>query len=177
MSISDEIVAPGPLDFEVANPGGLETETEATFTWRIDSWRRLKREVALGGKVFSEPFLVGTRRWRMLACTTDSTSSSSSTFGRYEEDRQGSLLSLYVGVDEGAFDASTDWAVCARILLAVLHPRQPEKHAVKIAQHRFDASESDWGFSHFIPTWTLSKEYCEDGDGSLLLAAFYYFHF
>lgn len=55
-----------------------------------------------------------------------------------------------------------DWHVCARILLTIRHPTKPELGICKQTQHRFNQSESDWGYSTLITPWALLR-----GDASM----------
>ncbi|PJF16561.1 hypothetical protein PSACC_03542 [Paramicrosporidium saccamoebae] len=128
----------------------LTVDSEGYFQWRLNKVSEIKT------KEYSSVFRVGKHCWKLLVYPTGN------------DQHEGNSLSLYVAYvpeDEAKGEAavspslsqSSDWAVCAQIILSVENIERPEICFSKYTQHRFDATEADWGFGAFCPLKTLHE--------------------
>ncbi|KAJ1951323.1 ubiquitin-specific protease ubp15, partial [Linderina pennispora] len=109
--------------------GKYEAEGWGAFHWEIDNW------TALGDKVTSGEFTVAGHKWDILLFPR----------GNQAED----MVSLYVEY-KAAEGMADDWHACANFCLAMSNTSDPSVFTHNVAQHRFTADESDWGFTRFM---------------------------
>ncbi|XP_010917889.1 ubiquitin C-terminal hydrolase 12 isoform X4 [Elaeis guineensis] len=145
----DEMLVPhpefadGPQPMEVA-----QTETATTaenqqvedppssrFTWTIDNFSRLNTK-----KHYSDIFIVGGYKWRVLI---------------FPKGNNVDHLSMYLDVADSA-TLPYGWSRYAQFSLAVINQIHNKYTIRKDTQHQFNARESDWGFTSFMP---LSEVY------------------
>lgn len=143
-SVSSPITSPPVLPFPES--GELVVEAEGEFRWTLHHYSEQ-------GKTYSDSFYIGKHKWRVLV------------YPRGNEPHEGQALSLYVAID-GAEEA--DWAVCAQLLISIENPTNPAVCIAKHTQHRFNASESDWGFSVFCALKALTAGDASTGNMPLL---------
>ncbi|XP_050133796.1 MATH domain and coiled-coil domain-containing protein At3g58270-like [Malus sylvestris] len=101
-----------------------------SFTWTIENVSKLKTQ-----KLYSEVFLVGDWKWRILV------------FPKGNNVKQ---LSLYLEVVD-ASDLPFLWTRYAQFSFTVVNQRSSNMSITKETEHEFNASESDWGFTSFMP--------------------------
>ncbi|XP_070051090.1 ubiquitin C-terminal hydrolase 12-like isoform X2 [Nicotiana tabacum] len=127
----------GPQPMEVAPAENASTgESQAAdepqasrFTWTIDNFSRLSVK-----KLYSEAFVVGSYKWRVLI---------------FPKGNNVDCLSMYLDVA----DSSTlpyGWNRYAQFSLAVVNQINPKYSVKKETQHQFNQRESDWGFTSFM---------------------------
>ncbi|PKA50906.1 Ubiquitin carboxyl-terminal hydrolase 12 [Apostasia shenzhenica] len=141
----------GPQQMEVAQaepPTTAEnqpTEDPSTsrFTWTIENFSRLNTK-----KLYSEIFVVGGYKWRILI---------------FPKGNNVDHLSMYLDVADSA-TLPYGWSRYAQFSLAVVNQLHNKYTIRKDTQHQFNARESDWGFTSFMP---LSELY-DPGRGYLL---------
>ncbi|XP_054795348.1 ubiquitin C-terminal hydrolase 12-like isoform X2 [Prosopis cineraria] len=112
----------------------VEDPSSSRFTWRIDNFSRLNTK-----KLYSEIFVVGGYKWRVLI---------------FPKGNNVDYLSMYLDVA----DSSTlpyGWSRYAQFSLAVINQVQNKYSVRKDTQHQFNARESDWGFTSFMPLGEL----------------------
>jgi ubiquitin carboxyl-terminal hydrolase 7 len=115
----------------------LDDSPEGRFTWQIDDFS-LKGEFS-PAKLYSRPFVVGGYKWRILIFPRGNSVDS---------------LSIYLDV----FDAQSlppGWSRAAYFSLLVVNQHDRTLSQKKDAQHVFNAKESDWGFTSFMPLTDL----------------------
>ncbi|KAL3838137.1 hypothetical protein ACJIZ3_022728 [Penstemon smallii] len=141
----------GPQPMEVAPaeaPNAVETQVvdeppSARFTWTIENFSRLNTK-----KQYSEVFLVGGFKWRVLI---------------FPKGNNVDHLSAYLDVaDSSALPYG--WSRYAQFSLSVVNQVHSKFTIRKDTQHQFNARESDWGFTSFMP---LSELY-DPGRGYLV---------
>ncbi|PKA56995.1 Ubiquitin carboxyl-terminal hydrolase 12 [Apostasia shenzhenica] len=140
----DEMLVPhpesteGPHPMEVANVEAsatgenqpVEDPSSSRFTWTIESFSRLNTK-----KLYSDIFIVGGYKWRILI---------------FPKGNNVDHLSMYLDVA----DSSTlpyGWSRYAQFSLAVVNQIHSKYTIRKDTQHQFNARESDWGFTSFMP--------------------------
>ncbi|KAM7265486.1 hypothetical protein ACFE04_003169 [Oxalis oulophora] len=122
----------GPVEPAVANTGeSLPVEDPSIkFTWRIDNFTRMNVK-----KHYSEIFSVGGYKWRVLI---------------FPKGNNVDHLSMYLDVaDSGALPYG--WSRYAQFSLGVINQLHGNYSIRKDTQHQFNARESDWGFTSFMP--------------------------
>ncbi|XP_047333401.1 ubiquitin C-terminal hydrolase 12-like isoform X2 [Impatiens glandulifera] len=132
-----DLVVEGPQPMEVvpAETGNAaEVQSDETpsarFTWTIDNFTRVNTK-----KLYSEIFYVGGYKWRALI---------------FPKGNNVDHLSMYLDVA----DSSTlpyGWSRHAQFNLAVINQVHNKFTIRKDTQHQFNARESDWGFTSFMP--------------------------
>ncbi|KAJ9553775.1 hypothetical protein OSB04_017820 [Centaurea solstitialis] len=108
----------------------VDDPPSARFTWTIENFSRLT-----GKKLYSEVFFVGGYKWRVLI---------------FPKGNNVDHLSMYLDVA----DSSTlpyGWSRYAQFSLAVINQIHNKFTMRKDTQHQFNARESDWGFTSFMP--------------------------
>ncbi|XP_057431972.1 ubiquitin C-terminal hydrolase 12-like isoform X4 [Lotus japonicus] len=132
-----------PMDGIVAQPetaNAVESQPVAEppptsrFTWRIDNFTRLNTK-----KLYSEIFVVGGYKWRVLI---------------FPKGNNVDYLSMYLDVADSA-SLPYGWSRYAQFSLAVVNQIQNKYTVRKDTQHQFNARESDWGFTSFMPLGEL----------------------
>ncbi|XP_024396662.1 ubiquitin C-terminal hydrolase 13 [Physcomitrium patens] len=104
------------------------------FTWTLTNFGKLSVR-----KHYSDPFVVGGYKWRVLL------------FPRGNNVDQ---LSIYLDVADSN-QLPSGWTRFAHFNLAVLNQYEPKMSVRKDTQHQFNARESDWGFTSFMPLHEL----------------------
>ncbi|KAH7866206.1 hypothetical protein Vadar_017070 [Vaccinium darrowii] len=145
----DEMVVPhsdlapnGPQPMEVVPAeavNAVDTQTvddppSARFTWTIENFTRLNTK-----KLYSEIFLVGGYKWRVLI---------------FPKGNNVEHLSMYLDVADSA-TLPYGWSRYAQFSLAVINQLTNKFTVRKDTQHQFNARESDWGFTSFMPLGEL----------------------
>ncbi|XP_043711915.1 ubiquitin C-terminal hydrolase 12 isoform X4 [Telopea speciosissima] len=153
----DEMLVPhsdfadGPQPMEVAQAETastvenqpVEDPPSSRFTWTIDNFTRLNAK-----KHYSEIFFVGGYKWRVLI---------------FPKGNNVDHLSMYLDVADSV-NLPYGWSRYAQFSLAVINQIHNKYTVRKDTQHQFNARESDWGFTSFMP---LSELY-DPGRGYLV---------
>ncbi|PKU64417.1 ubiquitin carboxyl-terminal hydrolase 13 isoform X2 [Dendrobium catenatum] len=144
----DEMLVPhpefteGPQPMEVAQVEAptmaenqpVEDPPTSRFTWTIENFSRLNTK-----KLYSEIFIVGGYKWRILI---------------FPKGNNVDHLSMYLDVaDSGTLPYG--WSRNAQFSLAVCNQIHNKFTIRKDTQHQFNARESDWGFTSFMPLGDL----------------------
>lgn len=139
METQDSI--PSADDFEAMKkeyfkvPEDLESLAETTYTWNIHDWNQLAR------KLHSDTFECGGAPWRVLFFP----------FGNGQNEN----CSFYL---EHGFDkVPDDWYACVQFMLVLWNPNEPRIFVKQTASHRYNADESDWGFTRFCELRKLAR--------------------
>ncbi|XP_019079939.1 ubiquitin C-terminal hydrolase 12 isoform X7 [Vitis vinifera] len=144
----DEMLVPhtdfadGPQPMEVAQPDTasavdaqtVEDPPSARFTWTIENFSRLNTK-----KLYSDVFYVGGYKWRVLI---------------FPKGNNVDHLSMYLDVADSA-TLPYGWSRYAQFSLAVINQIHNKFTIRKDTQHQFNARESDWGFTSFMPLGEL----------------------
>ncbi|KAJ9545953.1 hypothetical protein OSB04_025660 [Centaurea solstitialis] len=134
-----EFAAPeGPQPMEVApaeaantaDAPAVDDPPSARFTWTIENFSRLT-----GKKLYSEVFFVGGYKWRVLI---------------FPKGNNVDHLSMYLDVADSS-SLPYGWSRYAQFSLAVINQIHSKFTMRKDTQHQFNARESDWGFTSFMP--------------------------
>ncbi|KAK1389757.1 ubiquitin carboxyl-terminal hydrolase 12 [Heracleum sosnowskyi] len=130
--------SPQPMEVVAQTEGANAVENQAVeepaqasrFTWTLENFSRMNVK-----KQYSETFIVGSYRWRVLI---------------FPKGNNVDHLSMYLDVaDSGSLPYG--WSRYAQFSLAVINQIQPKFTVKKDTQHQFHARESDWGFTSFMP--------------------------
>ncbi|KAF0919160.1 hypothetical protein E2562_028458 [Oryza meyeriana var. granulata] len=133
MLVPDQEVVEGPQPMEdsastIENEQVPETST-SRFTWTIENFFESNKK-----KLYSDVFVVGGYKWRVLVFPTGNGVQS---------------LSMYLDIA----DANTlphGWSKYAQFSLAVINQLDSKYSLRKEAAHHFSIRESDWGFTSFM---------------------------
>ncbi|XP_057462935.1 ubiquitin C-terminal hydrolase 12-like isoform X4 [Actinidia eriantha] len=154
----DEMLVPhsdfapeGPQPMEVApeettntvDAQAVDDPPSARFTWTIENFSRLNTK-----KLYSDIFYVGGYKWRVLI---------------FPKGNNVEHLSMYLDVADSP-TLPYGWIRYAQFSLSVINQIHNKFTARKDTQHQFNARESDWGFTSFMP---LSELY-DPGRGYLV---------
>ncbi|XP_061338198.1 ubiquitin C-terminal hydrolase 13-like [Gastrolobium bilobum] len=112
----------------------VEDPSSSRFTWRIHNFSRIT-----ANKLYSEIFAVGGYKWRVLI---------------FPKGKTVDYLSIYLDVAESA-SLHNDWSRYAQFSMAVVSQIHNKHSVIKDTQHQFNARESDWGFTSFMPLGEL----------------------
>ncbi|KAI8384621.1 uncharacterized protein BYT42DRAFT_493907 [Radiomyces spectabilis] len=116
----------------------LETEVTHAFHWHITDWK------ALEPRCHSPVSMAGNFPWRILLFP--------------KGNNQNNAISLYLEVaDSDAQKLPEDWHVCAQFMLAISDPNDPTVFFTNAANHRFSATDVDWGFTRFYEIKNLTQ--------------------
>lgn len=107
-----------------------EDPPSSRFTWRIENFSRLNTK-----KHYSEVFVVGGFKWRILI---------------FPKGNNVDYLSMYLDVADSS-NLPYGWSRYAQFSLAVVNQVHNKYSVRKDTQHQFNARESDWGFTSFMP--------------------------
>ncbi|XP_047317730.1 ubiquitin C-terminal hydrolase 13-like isoform X2 [Impatiens glandulifera] len=147
---SDLVEGPQPMEIvaevDASNaPDNQPVEDPETsrFTWSIENFSRLNAK-----KLYSEIFNVGGHKWRILI---------------FPKGNNVDHMSMYLDVADAA-TLPYGWSRHAQFSLAVVNQIHNKYSVRKDTQHQFNARESDWGFTSFMP---LSELY-DPGRGYLV---------
>ncbi|WRX24728.1 Peptidase C19 [Theobroma cacao] len=133
---SDIVEGPQPMEVAQVEPAStvenqqVEDPPSMKFTWTIENFSRLNTK-----KHYSDIFVVGGYKWRILI---------------FPKGNNVDHLSMYLDVA----DSSTlpyGWSRYAQFSLAVVNQIHHKYSIRKDTQHQFNARESDWGFTSFMP--------------------------
>ncbi|KAF5805947.1 putative ubiquitinyl hydrolase 1 [Helianthus annuus] len=135
---SEFAAAEGPQPMEVAPAEAVnavdapvvDDPPTARFTWTIENFSRLT-----GKKLYSEVFFVGGYKWRVLI---------------FPKGNNVDHLSMYLDVADST-TLPYGWSRYAQFSLAVVNQIHSKFTMRKDTQHQFNARESDWGFTSFMP--------------------------
>ncbi|KAF8694589.1 hypothetical protein HU200_038118 [Digitaria exilis] len=143
MLVPHEEVAAADADAAQPMEGVAQTEVASTvesqpeddqqasrFTWTIENFTRFN-----GKKQYSEVFVIGGFNWRVLI---------------FPKGNNVDQFSMYLDVADSA-NLPYGWSRYAQFSLAIVNQIQPNYTIQKEAQHQFNARESDWGFTSFMP--------------------------
>ncbi|KAB5552894.1 hypothetical protein DKX38_010205 [Salix brachista] len=100
------------------------------FTWTIENFTRLNTK-----KHYSDVFIVGSYKWRVLI---------------FPKGNNVDHLSMYLDVADST-TLPYGWSRYAQFSLAVVNQIHSKYSIRKDTQHQFNARESDWGFTPFMP--------------------------
>ncbi|XVE75807.1 hypothetical protein DITRI_Ditri12bG0121700 [Diplodiscus trichospermus] len=133
---SDIVEGPQPMEVAQVEPAStvenqqVEDPPSMKFTWTIENFSRINTK-----KHYSDIFIVGGYKWRILI---------------FPKGNNVDHLSMYLDVA----DSSTlpyGWSRYAQFSLAVVNQIHHKYSIRKDTQHQFNARESDWGFTSFMP--------------------------
>eukprot|EP01018_Ginkgo_biloba_P006093 Gb_02821 [translate_table: standard] len=145
----EEMLVPQPDYSDVADPMEQQGQSEADstvenqaiedppickFTWTIERFSRITTK-----KHYSGVFIVGGYKWRVLI---------------FPKENNVDHLSMYLDVA----DSSTlpfGWSRFAYFSLAAVSQIHPKHTVKKETQHKFNAGESNCGFTSFMPLFDL----------------------
>ncbi|KAF5446363.1 hypothetical protein F2P56_031998 [Juglans regia] len=144
----DEMLVPhtefpeGPQPMEVAqaetsntvDAQAVDDPPSARFTWTIENFSRLNTK-----KLYSDVFFVGGYKWRILV---------------FPKGNNVDHLSMYLDVADSA-NLPYGWSRYAQFSLTVINQLHNKYSIRKETQHQFNARESDWGFTSFMPLGEL----------------------
>ncbi|XP_058085190.1 ubiquitin C-terminal hydrolase 12-like isoform X3 [Magnolia sinica] len=108
----------------------VEDPPSSRFTWTIENFSRLNTK-----KHYSDVFFVGGYKWRVLI---------------FPKGNNVDHLSMYLDVADSA-SLPYGWSRYAQFSLAVINQIHNKYTVRKDTQHQFNARESDWGFTSFMP--------------------------
>ncbi|XP_035545067.1 ubiquitin carboxyl-terminal hydrolase 12-like [Juglans regia] len=108
----------------------VEDPPSLKFTWTIENFSRLNTK-----KHYSEVFVVGGYKWRILV---------------FPKGNNVDHLSMYLDVANST-TLPYGWSRYAQFSLGVLNQAHSKYSIRKDTQHQFNARESDWGFTSFMP--------------------------
>ncbi|XP_052184999.1 ubiquitin C-terminal hydrolase 13-like isoform X3 [Diospyros lotus] len=133
---SDLVEGPQPMEVVAQGEAGNATENQqvedpqsSRFTWRIENFSRLNAK-----KLYSEIFVVGGYKWRILI---------------FPKGNNVDHLSMYLDVADSA-TLPYGWSRYAQFSLSVVNQIHSKYSIRKDTQHQFNARESDWGFTSFM---------------------------
>ncbi|KAG5053183.1 hypothetical protein JHK87_005381 [Glycine soja] len=112
----------------------VEDPSTSRFTWKIENFSRMNTK-----KLYSEIFVVGGYKWRVLI---------------FPKGNNVDYLSMYLDVADSA-SLPYGWSRYAQFSLAVVNQIHNKYSVRKDTQHQFNARESDWGFTSFMPLGEL----------------------
>ncbi|XP_034693537.1 ubiquitin carboxyl-terminal hydrolase 12 isoform X3 [Vitis riparia] len=124
-----EVVAQADASSAVENQPVEDPQT-SRFTWTIENFSRLNTK-----KHYSEIFVVGGFKWRVLI---------------FPKGNNVDHLSMYLDVADSA-TLPYGWSRYAQFSLSVVNQIHNKYSIRKDTQHQFNARESDWGFTSFMP--------------------------
>ncbi|XP_034224980.1 ubiquitin carboxyl-terminal hydrolase 12 isoform X5 [Prunus dulcis] len=138
---SDLVEGPQPMEVAQVEPAASTVESQPVedpptmkFTWTIENFARLNTK-----KHYSDMFIVGGYKWRILI---------------FPKGNNVDYLSMYLDVaDSGTLPYG--WSRYAHFSLAVVNQIHNKYSIRKDTQHQFNARESDWGFTSFMPLGDL----------------------
>ncbi|GMI70096.1 ubiquitin-specific protease 12 [Hibiscus trionum] len=143
----DEMLVPhndfveGPQPLEVSKDAASKVDAQTAddppsgrFTWTIENFSRLNTK-----KLYSDIFFIGGYKWRILI---------------FPKGNNVDHLSIYLDVADSA-TLPYGWSRYAQFSLAVCNQVHNKYTIRKDTQHQFNARESDWGFTSFMPLGEL----------------------
>ncbi|KAJ4720519.1 Ubiquitin carboxyl-terminal hydrolase 12 [Melia azedarach] len=136
---SDFVEGPQPMEAQSESASTVDSQAvddppSARFTWTIENFSRLNTK-----KLYSDVFLVGGYKWRILI---------------FPKGNNVDHLSMYLDVADST-NLPYGWSRYAQFSLAVVNQIHSKYSIRKDTQHQFNARESDWGFTSFMPLGEL----------------------
>ncbi|XP_061338181.1 ubiquitin C-terminal hydrolase 13-like isoform X2 [Gastrolobium bilobum] len=113
----------------------VKDPSSSRFTWRIENFSRLTKK-----ELYSEIFIVGGHKWRVFI---------------FPKGNHVDYLSLYLDVADSA-SLPNGWSIYANFNLTIVNQVYKKDSLIKEMQHEFNARESDWGFTYFMPLGELN---------------------
>ncbi|CAL9216968.1 unnamed protein product, partial [Arabidopsis halleri] len=111
----------------------MANQYEKKITWMIKNFSSLQSE-----KVYSDNFVVGDSKWRLLAYPKGTWKSSNK------------CLSLFLEVPDSE-SLPAEWERHAKFRLTVVNQKSEELSQQKVAQHWFENSATTFGFPSMLP--------------------------
>ncbi|KAJ9184616.1 hypothetical protein P3X46_004326 [Hevea brasiliensis] len=133
---SDLVEGPQPMEVSQVEPAStvenqpVEDPPSMKFAWTIENFSRLNAK-----KHYSDIFIIGSYKWRILI---------------FPKGNNVDHLSMYLDVADSA-TLPYGWSRYAQFSLAVVNQIHSKYSIRKDTQHQFNARESDWGFTSFMP--------------------------
>ncbi|CAN4126351.1 unnamed protein product [Withania somnifera] len=130
------VEGPQPMEIATADTAStmdgpqVDDPPSARFSWTIENFSRLNVK-----KLYSEVFHLGGYKWRILV---------------FPKGNNVDHLSMYLDVADSP-SLPYGWSRYAHFTLAVLNQVHNKFTMRKDTQHQFNARESDWGFTSFMP--------------------------
>ncbi|KAF9592304.1 hypothetical protein IFM89_013530 [Coptis chinensis] len=140
---NSDLVVEGPQPMEAAqveaastveNNQPIEDPPSSRFTWTIENFNRINTK-----KHYSDVFVVGGFKWRVLI---------------FPKGNNVDQLSMYLDVADSP-SLPYGWSRYAQFSLSVVNQVYGKYTVRKDTQHQFNARESDWGFTSFMPLGEL----------------------
>nr|XP_023929861.1 ubiquitin carboxyl-terminal hydrolase 12-like isoform X2 [Quercus suber] len=136
---TDLLEGPQPMEAQAETTSTVEAQAvddppSARFTWTIDNFSRLNTK-----KLYSDVFFVGGYKWRILV---------------FPKGNNVDHLSMYLDVADST-NLPYGWSRYAQFSLSVINQIHNKYSIRKETQHQFNARESDWGFTSFMPLGEL----------------------
>ncbi|KAJ0103327.1 hypothetical protein Patl1_05823 [Pistacia atlantica] len=130
---------PQPMEAQAETASTVDAQAvddppSARFTWTIENFSRLNTK-----KLYSDVFYVGGYKWRILI---------------FPKGNNVDHLSMYLDVADST-TLPYGWSRYAQFSLAVVNQIHSKYSIRKDTQHQFNARESDWGFTSFMPLGEL----------------------
>lgn len=134
-----DVVVEGPQPMEAVSQADANNAAEnqavedpptSKFTWTIENFSRLNTK-----KHYSDAFVVGGYKWRILI---------------FPKGNNVDYLSMYLDVVDSS-NLPYGWSRYAAFSLLVVNQAHHKYSIRKETQHQFNARESDWGFTSFMP--------------------------
>ncbi|KMZ62537.1 hypothetical protein ZOSMA_459G00010 [Zostera marina] len=131
-----DVVAPQSADTTATTGENQQVEDppSSRFTWLIENFSRMTVK-----KHYSDSFVVGGFKWRVLI---------------FPKGNNMDQLSMYLDVADSA-SLPYGWSRYALFSLAVVNQIHSKYTIRKDTHHQFNARESDWGFTSFMPLCDL----------------------
>ncbi|KAG2601030.1 ubiquitin C-terminal hydrolase 12-like isoform X1 [Panicum virgatum] len=132
----DVVEGPQPMEESASTVENqlMPDPSTSRFTWSIENF--FKRNVR---KHYSDDFVVGGYKWRVLV---------------FPRGNNTDHLSMYLDVADSHL-LPPGWSRYAQFSLAVVNQLDSKMSIRKEATHQFNARESDWGFTSFMPLMDL----------------------
>ncbi|XP_050229344.1 ubiquitin C-terminal hydrolase 12-like [Mercurialis annua] len=108
----------------------MENPAPTKFTWKIDNFSKLTEK-----KLYSDIFIGQGCKWRLNI---------------FPKGNNVDHLSIYLDVADSV-SLPNGWSRDADFILSVINQFKKKSTVTKDTQHVFNAKESDWGFTSFIP--------------------------
>ncbi|XVE68556.1 hypothetical protein DITRI_Ditri09bG0077400 [Diplodiscus trichospermus] len=112
-----------------------QSQEKFTFKWKIVNFSKIS-----SNKLYSDIFCVGGYNWRILV---------------YPRGNNVDHLSMYLDVADSA-NLTYGWSRYAQFCLTVINPIHHKCSITKDTKHLFNAQESQWGFTSFMPLRELN---------------------
>ncbi|XP_015951335.1 MATH domain and coiled-coil domain-containing protein At3g58370-like [Arachis duranensis] len=113
-------------------------ETFETFKWTIKDLSKLNTK-----KIYSQEFFIGGHSWRILMFPKGNKV-------MFPKGNKVDYLSIYLKVSD-AVTLPNGWTRFSKFQLVLINQIDSKLTKAKEAQHTFNARESDWGYTLFIP--------------------------